>query len=132
MTDEIRNKRMAKEEYEDNEEKNLTSKTFKVAVISGSSNETNFQDNSVVLRQDQSKVIIKIQQSPVKKSLIQGNFESIDDENNEELENDDSKKENVSQNIFDSILVIISIKKMKNLIFNYIFLRTSPQNYKDL
>lgn len=118
MSEENRNKRMANEHLiiDENEEKNQNKKSLKVAVISGSSNVGNLQENSVVLREDLSKVIIKVQNSPVRKPFF--------NELGEDMENDVSEKDNsidivedkanVSQRIFDSLLV-----NRENLILKY-------------
>lgn len=79
-------------------------KSYKVALISGSSNCDKVLDNSVFLREDNSTVIVKIQNSPVKKEF-----------NNESLVNssfNEPKKisviEDNSQKVFESIMVLKS------------------------
>ena len=102
--EELRNKRAAKEQSNfDDKEDNETSNSIKVAVISGSSNVENFEENSVVLREDSSKVIIKLQQSPGKKSTILEQFDSINQEMKDETSIED--KGNLSQKFYESILV---------------------------
>ena len=109
MSEELRNKRAAKEQSNfDDKEDNETSNSVKVAVISDSSNVENFEENSVVLREDSSKVIIKLQQSPGKKSTILEQFDTINQEMKDEtFENNESieDKGNLSQKFYESILV---------------------------
>lgn len=110
MSDENTRKRIATEHsnFDGDERKNEISKSLKVAVISGTTNVENFQENAVVLRNDLSKVIIKVQKSP-KKSFNNNEFlKSFEEEmKDESFERNDSSGENssYSQKIYDSILV---------------------------
>lgn len=106
MSQENKNKRNANENstFDENEEKTQNSKSVKVSVISGSSNDENFKENSVILREDQSKVVIKFQKSPVKKSILNEFNENMEDDVSEN-NNSREDKTNISQKIYDSILV---------------------------
>ena len=111
---------MSFDENED-EKNNQNSKSIKVAVISGSSNVDNFQENALILRDDQSKVIIKVQNSPVKKSFINELNDQTDkmEDEDEVCENTNEDKANISQKIFESILVIFTLNFIIN--FNFLF-----------
>lgn len=113
MSEEKGNKRNAGEQsnFDENEEKNHLSKSLKVAVISNSSNVANFQENSLVLRDDRSKVIIKVQKSPLMRSNLKAeSFRTFDEDmKNESLDKSDSSEKNssFSQKIYSSILVLL-------------------------
>ena len=126
MSEENKNKRIANEhlsfDENEDEENNQNSKSIKVAVISGSSNVDNFQENALILRDDQSKVIIKVQNSPVKKSFINELNDKTDkmEDEDEICENSNEDKANISQKIFESILVSFTLNSLIN--FNFSFL----------
>ena len=125
MSEENKNKRIANENlsFDENEDEknNQNSKSIKVAVISGSSNVDNFQENALILRDDQSKVIIKVQKSPVKKSFINELNDQTDkmEDEDEVCENTNEDKANISQKIFESIVVIFTLNFIIN--FNFLF-----------
>lgn len=125
MSEENKNKRIANENlsFDENEDEknNQNSKSIKVAVISGSSNVDNFQENALILRDDQSKVIIKVQNSQVKKSFINELNDQTDkmEDEDEVCENTNEDKANISQKIFESILVIFTLNFIIN--FNFLF-----------
>ena len=103
MCDELRNKRVAIETVceanaEENNEKSMSLKHQKVAIISASSNIDNIEDCSVLRRDDNSTVIFKIKTTPTK-----GKFEG--DLNEADLISIDSESENTS-NFLESLLVL--------------------------
>ena len=106
MSEENINKRIANDNliFDENEENHQGSKSLKVAVISGSSNVANFQENSVILRDDLSKVIIKVQKSPVQKQSLKELDVDMEDNPSDENESREEKA-NISQKIYESILV---------------------------
>jgi hypothetical protein len=115
MSQEINNKRS---NIDDNRERSEETKNLKISVISGSSNAENHHDDSVVLRKDNSKVIIKVKESPVKESFFKKiYFQSTEEHmvDDSSTNSDSNEKANVSQKIFDSILVTKKI--FKNTIY---------------
>jgi hypothetical protein len=86
--------------------------SLKVALISDSQNIRKVEDNSVFTREDSTKVVLKIQQSPYKKNFDSSKIrfdEEIYQNNTDQSINEDlSSDESFSQksNVFGQLLVI--------------------------
>lgn len=103
MSSENRNKRLNNEES-----KNVFFGVHKVSVISSSSNTESLREDTLVPRNDKSKVIIKVKKSPIK-SVFLNKFSNKS--NDAEMKNDSFKdlsteqKASLPQKLYDSILV---------------------------